>query len=78
MRAGCGTVGGWRALWIAVWVKAQTAVRVVVGDDPGGARRGRADSNGRAFSGPEAVSEWLRSGFEAIFARKYDGGGGCG
>ena len=78
MRAGCGAVGGWRVLWIVVWAKAQTAVRVVSGMVRAALAAGAPTPMGGRFFGSEAVSEWLRSGLEAFFARKYDGGGSCG
>ena len=74
MRAGCGAVGGWRVLWIVVWAKAQTAVRVVSGMVRAALAAGAPTPTGGRFSAPKR----LRSGFEAIFARKYDGYGVCG
>lgn len=60
MRAGCGAVGGWRVLWIVVWAKAQTAVRVVPGMVRAALAAGAPTPTGGRFFGSEAVSEWLR------------------
>ena len=60
MRAGCGAVGGWRVLWIVVWAKAQTAVRVVSGMVRAALAAGAPTPMGGRFFGSEAVSEWSR------------------
>lgn len=60
MRAGCGAVGGWRVVWIVVWAKAQTAVRVVSGMVRAVLAAGTLTPTGVRFFGSEAVSEWFR------------------
>ena len=60
MRAGCGAVGGWRVLWIVVWAKAQTAVRVVSGMVRAVLAAGAPTPTGGRFFGSETAPEWFR------------------
>lgn len=60
MRAGCGAVGGWRGLWIVVWAKAQTAVRVVSGMVRAALAAGALTPMGGRFFGSEAAPERFR------------------
>lgn len=60
MRAGCRAVGGWRGLWIVVWAKAQTVVRVVSGMVRAALAAGAPIPMGGRFFGSEAAPEWFR------------------
>lgn len=60
MRAGCGAVGGWRVVWIVVWAKAQTAVRVMSGMVRAVLAAGTLIPMGGCFFGSGAAPEWFR------------------